>query len=137
VVVCLEVFEHVPRSFAPEFMKRLYDWTLVGGTCLFATPNAGVSESTAENHTDPVTHESREWTFNDKLAMAKDVGFEVQRAFGTFTGATYLPLVEQEYLKNDDHWRQLKEWLSPGDYNCLISVAFPRNSVASLMVLTK
>ena len=137
VVVSTEVFEHLPRSYGKVFMQRLFDWTLSGGVCIFSTPNAGVSASTAENHTDPETGESREWTYADKLALMQEVGFVVEKSYGCFTGATYLPPELQEYYKKDPYWSTAKEYLSGADYVGLISINHPEYSVASLQVLRK
>ena len=83
VTVCLETFEHVPRDKASELMQRLYDWTAPGGTCFFSTPNAGVSDSTADNHfgADGV---SREWTYDEKIDIAQSAGFEIECTYGVF-----------------------------------------------------
>lgn len=81
VTVCMETFEHVPRDKARVLMQRLYDWTTPGGTCFFSSPNAGVSDSTADNHLGP-DGVSREWTYDEKIDMARSVGFEVQHTYG-------------------------------------------------------
>lgn len=79
-VVCFEMLEHVPRAYAPKLIEKLFTWTKPGGVCLLSTPNAGVSRSVSDNHVgaDGV----REWTFDDKLAMARTAGFKVKGAYG-------------------------------------------------------
>lgn len=83
VVVCLETFEHVPRDTAHSLMNKLFNWTAPGGYCFFSTPNAGVSDSTADNHVgaDGI---SREWTYSDKIRLATDAGFIIEESYGVF-----------------------------------------------------
>lgn len=84
LIICTEVLEHVPRAQAPVLMRKLAGWNAMGGYLFLSTPNAGVSDSTADNHMDPVTGESREWDYHEKIAMAADAGYELVEAYGTF-----------------------------------------------------
>lgn len=137
LVVSFETFEHVPVSYQQEFINRLFAWTRPGGTCLFSTPNAGVSRSAAENHTDPETGEIRERTYADKLAMAQTAGFTMEEAFGTFSAMGYLPEAVRDHYKNDPHWQRMKAWYDVSLFNCLIAVANPEHSNNALMVLKR
>lgn len=131
LVVCTEVFEHVPADKQPLFMKRLYKWTADGGTCIFSTPNAGVSDSTAENHKDE-NGQSREMSYKDKLNLAKSVGFKVQATYGTFIAKRRIP---------DEYWTEttLKavEYLPNAFFTCLAAASYPAESNNSLFVLKK
>jgi hypothetical protein len=137
MVVSLESFEHVPRSHQVEFAKKLFNWTKPGGTCLFSTPNAGVSDTTAENHLDPETGESREWTYDEKLELMDEVGFTVEDTFGTFCGTTRLPEHIQERFKTDPEWAKIKKFLSHSLLTSVISIPWPACSNNSLFHLTR
>lgn len=131
LVVCTEVFEHVPASKQPLFMKRLYDWTLEGGTCIFSTPNAGVSDSTADNHKDEHGI-SREMSYKDKLNLAQSVGFKVKATYGTFIAKRRIPQSAwtADLVKADDY-------LPNAFFTCLVAAAYPAESNNSLFVMTK
>lgn len=136
MVVCYETFEHVPREHAPELMRRLFSWTKPGGTCLFSTPNAGVSRSTAENHLGP-DGVSREWTYDAKIALAREAGFAVHRTYGTFTGITYLPEEVQERVKTDPILKAMREFLDHSIFTAIIASPFPTHSNNSLFHLER
>ena len=136
VTVSLETFEHVPRAYGPEFMRRLFTWTKPGGTCIFSTPNAGVSVSTAENHHGP-DGEVREWTYADKIELAKKAGFEIVETFGTFTGSTYLPDEVQAFIKSDPVWSKMKRFYDTSLFNCVVATAYPEHSNNSLFLMKR
>ena len=136
VTICLEMMEHIPREhFAPTF-KRLYDWTKPGGTLILSTPNAGVSVSAAENHhgSDGIC---REWSYDDKLRIAKEVGFELVDVFGTFTGVTYLPAEVREKIKTDPALSAMKRFFDTSLFNSIIAAGYPAHSNNSLMHFKK
>lgn len=90
-VVYMEAHEHVgTRDFQREAMFNIYEWLAPGGLLFFSTPNAGVSDTTAANHLS-LDGESREWTYPEKLALLREVGFELLDAFGTFGAVRRLP----------------------------------------------
>lgn len=129
LVICFEMFEHIPRKLQPELMKRLFNWTAKGGVCLFSTPNAGIARSTADNHvgSDGV----RERSYNDKITMAIGAGFVVEKTFGTFCGSTRLPA---EFLAQP-HIQIMKEFLLDSFFVSLLATGFPEQSNNSLQVL--
>jgi 2-polyprenyl-3-methyl-5-hydroxy-6-metoxy-1,4-benzoquinol methylase len=131
LVVCTEVFEHVPRKLAPMFMKRLADWTAAGGHCIFSTPNAGVSKSTAENHIGE-DGKSREWTYKDKMKIAGDAGFKVLDTYGTFIAKSRIP----EEFWTDDHLKAA-EFLPHAMFTVYAAAAYPARSNNALFLLTK
>ena len=135
-VVCFETFEHVPREAAPGLMRRLFEWTKPGGTCLFSTPNAGVSNSTAENHLDD-DGVSREWTFEEKLSVAAQAGFTVEETFGTFCGTTRLPEEVQDRFESDLLLRQAKKFLSHAAFTTLVCAAYPSYSNNALFHMVR
>lgn len=137
VVVCYETFEHVPRAQGPSMMTKLFNWTKPGGTLLFSTPNAGVSDSTADNHIDPSSGESREWSYDDKLALASQVGFNVVDTFGTFCGVTHLPADVRERFKTDPILLSAKKFLTHAAFTTLVSCAYPAHSNNSLFRLER
>lgn len=137
VVTCFEIFEHIPRAKGRLFVEKLFQWTKPGGTCLFSTPNAGVSDSTAENHLDPETGESREWSYNDKMSLVTDVGFLVDETFGTFCGVTHLPAEVRERFKTDPILAKAKTFLSHAAFTTFVSCAFPQYSNNSLFRMTR
>jgi SAM-dependent methyltransferase len=137
LVVSFETFEHVPKSHGRQFMEKLFEWTRPGGTCLFSTPNAGVSDSTAENHIDPVTGESREWSYDDKIELVRDVGFDIEDTFGTFCGIRRLPPEVQNKLKHDPEWKKIKKFLTHSLLTCILSVPYPHLSNNSLFHMTR
>lgn len=137
LVVSFESFEHVPVDHQPMFMKRLFNWTKSGAACLFSTPNAGVSDSVAENHCDPVTGASREMTYDDKIALAEGTGFVVEKTFGVFCGITRLSPRARDEFKTSRAIAAMKEFLDPSMFTSVIAAAFPRDSNNALMVLRK
>lgn len=132
VVTCFEVFEHVPRSHAPVLMQRLYDWTKVGGTCYFSTPNLGVSRSVAKNHIGP-DGEIREWMYQDKIDLAESIGFEIVETFGTFAVPNKLPKEEMANPVID----KIRRYLNPEMFSAFIAGAFPEYSNNSLFVMKR
>lgn len=136
VVVNLEVFEHLPRERAREFMSKLFSWTKPGGTCFFSTPNAGVSDSTAENHIGP-DGVSREWDYHEKLAIAKEAGFEVVDTYGTFCGVTHLPEEVRARFKTDPLLAHAKKFLSHAAFTTMVAAAYPEHSNNSLFHLRR
>ena len=136
VVVCFEAFEHVPNEDKPQLMENLYNWTRSGGTLLFSTPNAGVSDSTAHNHTDPETGESREWPFEQKIALAEKVGFRLEQVYGTFCGITRIP-GHRESLAESKILAAAKEFLPHAWYTCVVAAAYPEHSNNALMVFRR
>jgi len=131
VVVSFETFEHVPKNKQMEFLKRLYNWTAVGGVCLFSTPNANIARSTADNHIgeDGI----RERTYKDKLRMAADVGFVIEKTFGTFCGSTRLP---KKFLKQP-YIQVMKDFLLDSFFVSLLATGFPEQANNALFVLQK
>jgi len=131
LVVCTEVFEHVPTDKAELFVKRLYDWTAPDGTVIFSTPNAGVSDSTAENHKD-ADGKSREWKYKDKLALMKKVGFKVQDTFGTFIAKRRIPA--EFWNENTD---KISQFLPHAMFTVFCAAGYPAESNNALFVMTK
>lgn len=122
LVVCFETFEHVPRDYQQALLQRLFAWTNPGGRCLFSTPNAGVARSTAKNHFGP--EGNRERTYEEKLAMATEAGFNILNTFGTFAGSTRLPadfIATPEMVK-------AKSFLLDSFFVCLAAINFPAES---------
>ena len=132
LVVCFETFEHVPRAEAPGMMQRLFNWTRPGGTCLFSTPNAGVSRSTAENHLEE-DGSSREWTYDAKLDLAAEAGFELEHTYGTFTSLSYMPEEFHNRMANDKLLQAMKAFLDINMFDCVIASAYPEHSNNALM----
>lgn len=137
LVVSFECMEHIPRSRGPQFLRQLFNWTRPGGTCLLSTPNAGVSDSTAQNHLDPETGESREWTYSEKLDLAREAGFVIEDTFGTFCGIKHLPADVQHRLKTDPEWSKIKRFLSHALLTSVIAVNYPAHSNNSLFHLVR
>lgn len=131
VVVCFEMFEHIPKKLQPVLVKRLFDWTAKGGVCLFSTPNAGVAKSTADNHIgeDGI----RERTYKDKIDMCESAGFTIKKTFGTFCGSTRLP---KEFI-DQPHIQVMKEFMLDSFFVSLMATNFPEQSNNSLFLMTK
>lgn len=127
VVVCFETFEHVPREKGPVLMKMLFDRLKPGGTCFFSTPNAGVSDSTADNHVGP-DGVSREWIYADKLALATATGFKINETFGTFCGTSHLPPEVQERIKTDPFLAKIKRYHTHSRFTTFMAVNYPEHS---------
>jgi 2-polyprenyl-3-methyl-5-hydroxy-6-metoxy-1,4-benzoquinol methylase len=136
VVSCLETFEHVPREKGPQLMKLLFDRLKPGGTCFFSTPNAGVSDSTADNHVGP-DGVSREWSYQDKLDLAIQTGFKVVDTFGTFCGTTHLPEEVQERIKTDPFLMKIKRYHTHSRFTTFMAVNYPEHSNNSLFHLER
>lgn len=132
VTVCFETFEHVPRDQAPTLMQNLFSWTRPGGICFFSTPNGGVSDSVAGNHvgSDGVV---REWSYQDKLDLAKETGFEVEATFGTFCGIRRLP----PEAFNDPVVKAAKRFLHHSWFTVFVAAAYPQYSNNSLFVMRR
>ena len=137
VVVNFEVFEHVPVARQQHLVNRLFSWTKPGGYCFFSTPNAGVSDSTAENHIDPVTGESRERTYGDKMEIVRQAGFEVLETYGTFCGVTRLPDEVRERFKTDPILAKAKEFLLHSQFTTMVSCAYPEQSNNALFFMRR
>src|SRR5690606_10091198 len=103
---------------------------------LFSTPNAGVSISTAENHTGP-DGEIREWTYQDKLDLARQVGFTIEKTYGTFTGITYLPDDVRQKVQTDPMFVAMKEFFDVSLFNCVIATANPVHSNNSIFLMRR
>lgn len=129
VVTCFEMFEHIPKKLQPKLMERLFNWTAKGGVCLFSTPNAGVANTTADNHVgeDGI----RERTYKDKLRMAADAGFVVEKTFGTFCGSTRLP---KDFIEQP-HIQVMKEFLLDSFFVSLLATGFPEKSNNALFLM--
>lgn len=131
VTIATEVFEHVPTDKAPLFMKRLFNWTKPGGVCIFSTPNAGVSKSTADNHKDE-NGESREWAYKDKVNLAKSVGFEVVNTYGTFIAKSRIP---------EEFWTETTikaaDFLPHAMFTVYAAASYPAESNNSLFLLKR
>ncbi len=141
LVVCTEVLEHVPVACQEELIARLFSHTRPGGVCLFSTPNAGISDTTAENHLGP-DGRSRERSYADKLAMVQSVGFELEAAYGTFCGSRRVePLLFGGLLPTDcpagEVLRAAKELLPHGWWTVVIAAAFPAQSNNALFKLRR
>lgn len=131
LVVCTEVFEHVPTKLAPAFMQRLFNWTKPGGTLIFSTPNAGVSESTAENHLGE-DGKSREWEYKDKIKLAESVGFKVSATYGTFIAKSRIP---KEFW--NEKTLKASEFLPHAFFTVYAAAGYPEQSNNALFVLTR
>lgn len=129
LVVCMEVFEHVPRDKQQVLINRLYDWTSPGGHCLFSTPNAGVARSTADNHIGP--EGDRERTYTEKLYMCNQAGFEILDTWGVFCGLSRLPkeFIEQDWVK------RAKEHLSYHMLVGFLAFQFPEQSNNAMFLM--
>lgn len=136
LVICFENFEHVPNEDKPQLMANLFHWTKPGGYLLFSTPNAGVSDSTAHNHTDPETGESREWPYLKKVELAQSVGFKLEEVYGTFCGITRIP-DHKGLLADSEVLRAAKAFLPHAWYTCVVAAAYPEQSNNALMVFRK
>jgi 2-polyprenyl-3-methyl-5-hydroxy-6-metoxy-1,4-benzoquinol methylase len=136
LVVCFEVLEHIPRERGLEFIKRLYNWTKPGGTCLFSTPNAGVSDSVAKNHVDE-HGESREWEYDAKVEVVLEAGFKLEDTFGTFCALKHLPEDAQAKIASDPVLVKAKKFLSHAAFTSLVAAAYPEHSNNSLFHLTR
>lgn len=131
LVICTEVFEHVPREQQQNLLRTLYESTRHGGTCIFSTPNAGVSRSTAENHIGP--EGSRERKYTEKLAMVFKAGFQVINAYGVFIAKTRIPVTFWEDERNTTIFDFL-----PNSFATVFAAApFPAESNNALFELAK
>lgn len=132
ITTCFEVFEHVPRSKASALLYNLYQWTKPGGVCLFSTPNAGISDSIADNHVGP-DGEEREWTYADKKKLATEAGFEIEETFGTFCRMDRLPAEAH----NHPTLRAARKYLSHAWYITIVAAAYPELSNNSIFVMRR
>jgi len=81
LIVCYEMFEHVPTADQPKLLQRMYQLIRPGGVVLFSTPNGGQRLTPVANHTGP--DGDRERTYRDKVAMVQQAGFQIVDQFGT------------------------------------------------------
>lgn len=132
VVVCTEVLEHIPRESGVVLMKKLHDWTKPGGVCFLSTPNAGVSDSTADNHKD-ADGVSREWKYDDKVQLARQAGFSVTNAWGTFIAIKRTP----EWFMELDYVKQIRTFLPYSYFSVFSAAPFPELANNCMMELTK
>lgn len=131
LVTCFEVFEHVPRDYQQELIDRLFYWTKPGHDCLFSTPNAGVARTTADNH---IGYDGiRERTYDEKIKMVTDAGFQLVDSFGTFCGSTRLP---KEFLEQP-HMKDAKRFMLDSFFVCFAAVSFPQLSNNALFHLRR
>jgi 2-polyprenyl-3-methyl-5-hydroxy-6-metoxy-1,4-benzoquinol methylase len=132
LVVSTEVFEHIGGGKQEDYMSYLFGLLKRGGYCIFSTPNAGVSDSTAENHIDPDSGESREWSYKDKIKLFGRVGFEVVGSYGTFIQQRKIP---------ESFWnpktRAAKEFLGAAFFSNFAATGYPELSNNSLQLLRK
>jgi 2-polyprenyl-3-methyl-5-hydroxy-6-metoxy-1,4-benzoquinol methylase len=131
LVISTEVFEHIGGGKQEAYMQMLHDMLKPGGLCIFSTPNAGVSDSTAENHRDE-HGESREWSYKDKLKLFKKVGFKVEASYGTFIQKRKIP---QAFW--DDNTRAAEAFLSGAFFSNFAAAGYPELSNNSLQLLRK
>jgi 2-polyprenyl-3-methyl-5-hydroxy-6-metoxy-1,4-benzoquinol methylase len=131
LVISTEVFEHIGGKQQPAYMQMLYDMLKPGGLCIFSTPNAGVSDSTAENHKDE-DGKSREWTYDSKMKLFQKTGFEVVESFGTFIQKRKIPA---------SFWnvqtRAAEAFLSGAMFSNFAAAGYPKLSNNSLQLLRK
>lgn len=132
LVVSTEVFEHIGGGKQEEYFKYLYSILKPGGHLIFSTPNAGVSASTAENHIDEETGESREWSYKDKMKLFKRTGFEVVGSWGTFIQKRKIP---QSFW--DPCTRAAEAFLSGAMFSNFAAAGWPELSNNSLQLLRK
>ena len=138
MIICTEVLEHIPRDWAPEFMQRMHDWTTPGGYCYLSTPNSGISDSFADNHADPTTGESREWSYADKIVLAQSAGYEVVKTYGTFARKDRILEADAE-----NHWldnpivKAYREFAGHVEWSCVIASAYPEFSNNSLFKMRR
>lgn len=145
VVVCMETLEHVPRSHAPVLMGRLFNWTEPGGILILSTPNAGVSDSTAENHLDPATGESREWDYHEKIKMAIDAGFVHETSYGVFGRMDRIKprlIADGKLAEDGKTWldpviKAMREFMNPSVFLSTVVAAYPESCNNSLMVFRR
>lgn len=132
LVTCFEVLEHVPRANAAQLVQNLYDWTKPGGSCLLSTPNHGTSTSVAKNHIGP-DGEIREWTYQDKLGLIEDAGFELEGAYGTFIRLDQLPV---EITENKE-LMAAKEFLHGDWFSVMAAAAYPEQANNAVFYLRR
>ena len=122
MVVYLEAHEHVGggREQQVQAMRNVASWVKPGGLLFFSTPNAGISDSTAENHMDPYGV-SREWTLDDKLDLVRSCGLTAEDMFGTFGGVRRLP----EEAMASKEMRAARKYLSTSTFTVFAFLAYP------------
>jgi hypothetical protein len=81
LIICYEMFEHIPIKEQPELLRRLYSLIRPGGVVLFSTPNGGRRLTPVVNHTG--SDGDRERTYRDKVFMVQQAGFQLVDQFGT------------------------------------------------------
>jgi 2-polyprenyl-3-methyl-5-hydroxy-6-metoxy-1,4-benzoquinol methylase len=131
LTVCTEVFEHVPRSQQQNLLNDLYRWTKPGGTCIFSTPNAGVSKSTADHHIGP--EGSRERAYEEKISMVRKAGFDVIKAYGVFIAKSRVP----ENFWMDPKHLAIFEFLPNSMATVFAAAPYPAESNNSLFIMRR
>ena len=131
LVVCTEVFEHVPRNKQAALLMKLFDMTKPGGCCIMSTPNAGVSKSTAANHIGP--EGSRERTYKEKFDMATNAGFIIEQAYGVFIAKSRIP---QEFWEDEKH-QWIFDFLPNGMATVFAAAPYPSQSNNALFVMRR
>lgn len=130
LIICYEMFEHVPIADQPRLLQRLYNLVRPGGVVLFSTPNGGRRLSPVANHRG--SDGDRERTYRDKVAMVSQSGFEIVDQFGT---GCRVPNLRDEALAGT--CGRAKKYLPLSLYLGFVSLDQPKESNGSTFALKR
>ena len=90
IITCFEVVEHVLPLGSYKLLEGIYKNLAEDGTAFISTPNYDPKTGAAANHISEQLYTTTEW-------MLKNIGFEIDAAFGTFASIRdYKDLVETD-----------------------------------------
>jgi len=127
-VVCTEMLEHIDKKYAPLLLKKLRAWTADDGLMFLSSPNLGGSDTVADNHRD-AEGRPREWTYQGKVRLIEDAGFEIVQSIGTF--------IRLDNIPNDffnQYTLDIKEKLPNAFFRVFAASAFPEMSNNAVFV---
>lgn len=81
LIICYELFEHVPIKEQPELLRRIYQLCRPGGIVLFSSPNGGRRRHPVANHIG--ADGDRERAYYEKRFLTEQAGFVLIDEFGT------------------------------------------------------
>ena len=128
VVSSFEVLEHVPPGYARKAVQFIYDLLPDHGIFVCSTPNWDPHVGAAKNHMNEMKREALGWMF-------EDIGFTVEKNFGTFASQKdYKPHMSEAEI---DLMKRLSEYYDTNVMATIFAPLYPEYSRNNLWVLIK